>query len=68
MIAFEDIEPMPETKETLVALGAEVKNFRQEGPLDRVALAKLEEHFRVSHIYHSAGIEVIGLRCRRRCS
>ncbi len=43
MIAFEDIELMPEAKEALVALGAEVKNFRQEGPLDGVALAKLGE-------------------------
>ena len=35
----------------------EVNEFRQHGALDHVAVAKLEEHFKASHVYHSAGIE-----------
>ena len=35
----------------------EVNEFRLHGALDRVAVAKLEEHFKASHVYHSAGIE-----------
>src|SRR5262245_24001082 len=35
----------------------EVYEFQQQGALDHVAVAKLEEHFKASHVYHSAGIE-----------
>jgi len=57
MIAYEDIQLFQETTEDLETFAKEVVDFRSEGPLDSVALAKLDEHFKVSHIYHSAGIE-----------
>jgi Fic family protein len=47
-------------KDILVRLEAfeeEVQNFRNEGPLDPIATKKLQEYFRVQHIYHSTGIE-----------
>jgi Fic family protein len=34
-----------------------VRSFRAEGSLDPVAVAKLQEHFKASHVYNSAGIE-----------
>jgi Fic family protein len=57
MISFEDIDLGEETKEQLQEFARSVEEFRLEGPLDSVSLAKLEEHFRASHVYHSAGIE-----------
>jgi Fic family protein len=57
MIGYEDIEITPETKEQVETFSKQVEEFRSEGPLDKVSLAKLEEHFRSSHIYHSVGIE-----------
>jgi len=64
MIDYDDIEFGEDIKEQLEAFAKEVCDFRQEGPLDSVSVAKLEEHFRASHIYHSAGIE--GNRPRNR--
>jgi len=57
MIDFEDIEVGEELRGQLRAFTCSVEEFRQEGPLDNISLAKLEEHFRASHVYHSAGIE-----------
>ncbi len=57
MISYEDIDIADETSEALKAFNEEVKQFRDEGPLDSIAVAKLEEHFKAAHIYHSAGIE-----------
>jgi Fic family protein len=57
MISYEDIEITPETMEQVVSFAKQVESFRTEGPLDKVSLAKLEEHFKSSHVYHSAGIE-----------
>ena len=57
MIGYEDIEITPETKEQVETFFQQVEAFRLEGPLDKVSLAKLEEHFRSSHVYHSVGIE-----------
>jgi Fic family protein len=57
MIPYEEIELTPETKEQLASFDKDVEEFHAEGPLDTVSLAKLEEHFRASHVYHSAGIE-----------
>ncbi|HEV2498763.1 MAG TPA: Fic family protein [Terriglobia bacterium] len=57
MIALEDIEFGEDLREQLQAFAKSVAEFREEGPLDSVSLAKLEEHFRASHVYHSAGIE-----------
>jgi cell filamentation protein, protein adenylyltransferase len=57
MIAFEDIELTGELRDQIQSFRTTVEEFRKEGALDSVALAKLEEHFRASHIYHSAGIE-----------
>ena len=57
MIDFEEIGLAPETQLDVDAYCKEVEAFRVEGPLDRVSLAKLEEHFRALHVYNSAGIE-----------
>lgn len=57
VIPYEEIDLTPETKEQLSTFSAEVEQFRREGPLDPISLAKLEEHFRATHVYHSAGIE-----------
>ncbi|HEY1161273.1 MAG TPA: Fic family protein [Terracidiphilus sp.] len=57
MIEFEEIGLTPETQLDVDAYRKEVEAFREEGPLDRVSLAKLEEHFRALHVYNSAGIE-----------
>ncbi|MGA7258506.1 MAG: Fic family protein [Terracidiphilus sp.] len=57
MIEFEEIGLTPETQLDIDAYCKEVDDFRLEGPLDRVSLAKLEEHFRALHVYNSAGIE-----------
>jgi len=57
MIPYEEIDLTPETREQLASFAKDVEEFRREGPLDPVSLAKLEEHFRASHVYHSAGIE-----------
>ncbi len=57
MISYEEIEVTPETMEQVTSFTKQVEVFRDEGPLDRVSLTKLEEHFKASHVYHSAGIE-----------
>jgi Fic family protein len=57
MIEFEEIGLTPETQLDVDAYCKDVEGFRLEGPLDRVSLAKLEEHFRALHVYNSAGIE-----------
>lgn len=57
MINYEDILLGSDLQERLKFFANQVDEFRHEGPLDEVALAKLEEHFKASHIYHSAGIE-----------
>lgn len=57
MIIYEDIEISPELIEILEDYHNQVEKFREQGPLDKVSMAKLEEHFKASHIYHSTGIE-----------
>jgi len=57
MISYDEIEVSPELREKLEIYCQEVGEFRTEGPLDKVSLAKLEEHFKAAHVYHSAGIE-----------
>ncbi len=57
MIEFEEIGLTPETQLDIESYCKDVEAFRSEGPLDKVSLAKLEEHFRAVHVYHSAGIE-----------
>ena len=47
----------PDLLQKLKNLDNDVQDFRQSGPLDKVALEKLQEHFRTHHIYNSAGIE-----------
>lgn len=47
----------PDLLQKLKNLDTEVNEFRSSGPLDKVALEKLREHFRTHHIFHSAGIE-----------
>mgnify|MGYP003393751871 CR=1 FL=1 len=57
MVPFDEIDLNSNLRESLAQFGKQVEAFRAEGPLDPVSIAKLEEHFRASHIYHSAGIE-----------
>lgn len=57
MIDYEGIEISPILKSELQVYEKNVKKFRSQGSLDELTLNKLEEHFKASHIYHSAGIE-----------
>jgi Fic family protein len=57
MISYDDIVLSDDLKEHLDIFVNQVIEFRNEGPLDDIALAKLEEHFKAAHIFHSAGIE-----------
>jgi Fic family protein len=57
MIEIDEIGLTPETQLDIDSYCKDVESFRSEGPLDKVSLAKLEEHFRALHVYNSAGIE-----------
>lgn len=57
MIPLDELQIDSELIKELAQFDEQVNQFRIAGPLDSVALAKLEEHFKASHIYHSAGIE-----------
>jgi Fic family protein len=57
MISYDEIELSNDLWEQLEDFRNEIEVFRTEGRLDPLAVAKLEEHFKASHIYHSAGIE-----------
>lgn len=57
MISYDEIEISKELRERIEIYCQQIQEFRSEGPLDTVSLAKLEEHFKASHIYHGAGIE-----------
>ncbi len=57
MIDYDEIEISPSFKSDLVKYEEQIKTFRVQGPLDELTTNKLEEHFKASHIYHSAGIE-----------
>ena len=57
MIEISSLELPAETQELLSSFDDTVKEFRESGPLEPLALEKLQEHFKTSHIYHSAGIE-----------
>jgi Fic family protein len=57
MIEFEDFGLTQETQLDIDSYCREIEAFRADGPLDKVSLAKLEEHFRAVHVYNSAGIE-----------
>ena len=57
MIEFANLELLKETTIDLAAFRKEIDTFRAEGPLDHISLAKLEEHFKASHVYNSAAIE-----------
>ena len=57
MIPFDELHIDPELVEELAQFDEQINLFRTTRPLDPVALAKLEEHFKAAHIYHSAGIE-----------
>lgn len=56
MIEISKEQLSPDLLQQLNNLNEEIEEFR-ETPLDEIALAKLREHFRTHHIYHSAGIE-----------
>ena len=57
MIPYDEVELSTELNEQLEDLQRQVEEFRAEGELDDVQTAKLEEHFKAAHVYHSAGIE-----------
>ncbi|MBP8251269.1 MAG: Fic family protein [Herpetosiphon sp.] len=57
MIPINELQLDFELISELDEFNQQVHEFRRAGPLDPVALAKLEEHFKASHIYHSTGIE-----------
>jgi len=57
MIAYEAIELAKDTIERINQFTGQVQEFRRDGVLDEISLAKLEEYFKASHIFHSAGIE-----------
>lgn len=57
MISFDEIEFLLDCTQKSEILRNAIAKFRSDGPLDPVSAAKLEEHFKASHIYHSAGIE-----------
>ncbi len=57
VISLDELELSGELREQLDDFRQQVEAFRSEGELDEVQVAKLEEHFKASHIYHSAGIE-----------
>ncbi len=52
-----DIDLEPDVTARLNSLAEEVKKFRSGGPLEPMAVRKLNEYFRLQHIYHSTGIE-----------
>jgi len=47
----------PDLLQKIKNLDEDIREFRESGPLDRLALEKLQEHFKTHHIYNSAGIE-----------
>lgn len=57
MIELQLLNLPAETIELLESFDSTVSEFRKGGPLEPIALEKLQEHFKTSHIYHSAGIE-----------
>lgn len=57
MVSIDGLQIRPETEELIKNLNERIEKFREDGPLDKVALEKLQDHFKTSHIYHSAGIE-----------
>jgi Fic family protein len=57
LIPIENYDLSDALREDLENYVERVRGFREEGPLDPTAVAKLEEHFKASHVYHSAGIE-----------
>lgn len=57
MIDYDEIEINPIFKNELEDYERKIEGFRGQGPLDELTLNKLEEHFKASHVYHSAGIE-----------
>jgi Fic family protein len=57
LIAYDELQLTRETTSDLSDFHKEIEAFREEGPLDPISLAKLEEHFRAAHVYNSAAIE-----------
>lgn len=52
-----DFQLSKEIETRIRAFDEEIRAFGAEGPLDPVAIKKLQEFFRVQHIFHSTGIE-----------
>jgi cell filamentation protein, protein adenylyltransferase len=57
MESLQDFQLDKAVETRVLAFDEEVRAFRDQGPLDPVAARKLQEYFRVQHIYHSTGIE-----------
>jgi Fic family protein len=57
MIAIQEVDMGEDLRDALLQYLSEIDEFRQQSTLDPISLAKLEEHFKAAHIYHSTGIE-----------
>lgn len=57
MQSLEDFQLDATTAARMKTFEAEVNQFSQLGPLDSTAEKKLQEYFRIQHIFHSTGIE-----------
>lgn len=57
MIEYSSLELLKETLADLNDFRKDVESFRDEGQLDNLSIAKLEEHFKAAHVYNSAAIE-----------
>lgn len=57
MQAMEDFQLDANTRQRVAAFDEEVRQFNSGGALDPIASKKLQESFRLQHIFHSTGIE-----------
>ena len=57
METLKDFQLDSETETRIQAFAEELQCFNAAGPLDPIAIKKLQEFFRVQHIFHSTGIE-----------
>lgn len=57
MQKLEDFQLDRQTLGRLKAFDDDIRQFREGGPLDPISAKKLQEYFRVLHIFHSTGIE-----------
>jgi len=56
-LRMEEVELDAVTSDQLRSFEHSVQEFRAQGPLDAASVRKLQEYFRLQHVYHSTGIE-----------